>query len=60
MAKTAAAFLRFLDDAALFYKRMVMQLQVGVVESFHDEQKCFYKSFHDEQTCWRRARVLEE
>ena len=29
MAKTAAAFLKFLDEAALFYKRLVMQLQVG-------------------------------
>jgi hypothetical protein len=28
MAKTAAAFLKFLDEAALFYKRLVMQLQV--------------------------------
>lgn len=28
LAKTAAAFLKFLDEAALFYKRLVMQLQV--------------------------------
>jgi hypothetical protein len=30
MAKTAAAFLKFLNEAALFYKRLVMQLQVGM------------------------------
>jgi hypothetical protein len=28
MAKTAAAFLKFLDEAVLFYKRLAMQLQV--------------------------------
>lgn len=34
MAKTAAAFLRFLEEAALFYKRLVMQLQVGAWARF--------------------------
>lgn len=35
MAKTAAAFLKFLDEAALFYKRLVMQLQVWAAQHLH-------------------------
>lgn len=39
LAKTAAAFLKFLDEAALFYKRLVMQLQVRTMIGHSCEQR---------------------
>jgi hypothetical protein len=40
MAKTAAAFLKFLDEAALFYKRLVMQLQVCMHAAAGEGHRC--------------------
>lgn len=55
LAKTAAAFLKFLDEAALFYKRLVMQLQVRMGGG---TSLVLRHSFLQELCCSRSAAVL--